>query len=205
MRARLLALFFILPIVSAPSDAGEEARPQEAQCRALYLKRIGDLAEDAADPASIGIRENRQGLQSDATVKAAVAHCQSTMSARQVQCQLSPADCAEDPGKDNPTDPDQTGKQNDPGADPGKEPRENPKATAEECRSVYDHLLSIFATDEVKKKPGGEKLLENWRSPVARQSFQARCESVFHKEDAQCILSSKDPDIARACLLVIPE
>jgi hypothetical protein len=212
MRARFLALIFILLIQSAaaPADEKQGEKPDEASCRALYLKRIGQLAADSLDPASIGIREHRPALQSDATVKAAAAHCQGTMSVRQVQCGLDSSACDREtqkvPGSDTAKTDETPGQTATPEEPPETQPaRENPPATAEECRKVYDHLLSVYATDDVKKKPGGEKLLENWRSPVARQSFQARCEKVFHREDAQCILSSRDPDIARACLLVIPE
>lgn len=187
MRARLLALIFI----SALSAVQADEKPDEASCKALYLKRIADLAA-GSDLAAPGIRLRRPELESEPAVNAAVENCRNTQTIAQVRCALDASACQDT------RQPDQT-------ETPEEPPRDNPPATASECRNVYDHLLSIYATDELLKKPGGEQLLLNWKSAVARQSFQARCEKVFHKQDSECILSSKDPDIARACLLVIPE
>lgn len=198
MRARIFVILLISGFLSHSGQA--EEKPSEASCRALYLKRISALAAQQDEPASPGIRARKKELESEPTIKAAVAHCRANLTARSVQCGLDPESCEE--AAPEKTEPDT---QPLPGKDNTSDPAANPPATADECKKVYEHLLAIYATDELKTKPGGEDLLKNWRSPVARQSFQARCEKVFHKQDSECILSSDDPDIARACLLVIPE
>lgn len=199
MRARIFVILLISGFLSHSGRA--EDKPSEASCRALYLKRISALAVQTDEAAAPGIRARKKELESEPTVKQAVAHCRSNLTVRQVECGLDPDSCEEQvPEKTEPvTEPAL------PGKDDPAPARDNPPATAEECKKVYEHLLAVYATDELQKKPGGEELLKNWRSPVARQSFQARCEKVFHKQDSECILSSADPDIARACLLVIPE
>lgn len=193
MHSRPLALILLLgsAILGSAALAADEKLevPDPGACRALYLSRIEKLSQDSSDVAAPGIELRRKELESEEAVQAAVKRCEASMTREQVRCALDPAKCGQ---SDVPVEPDLPEQAAVP-------------ATAQECTAVYEHLLSVFATEELKKRPGGEQLLENWKSAESRKSFQARCLKAFHKDDAQCILSSKDPDIARACLLVIPE
>ncbi len=193
MRGILAVLLFLFALPIFTEDA-----PDEASCRSLYKKRIEELS-GANDLASFGIADRKKELLSESTVARAVRQCVSSYSAARVACELE-GNCGEPskPDQPEPAKPDQP-------EEPTKPEPPSPPATADGCMKAYNHMLSVYATDEFKKKPGNDRLLQSWNSEVSRKSFQARCLRVFHKSDVDCIVSSADPDYVRACLLLIPE
>jgi len=172
--------------------------PTESECRELYLRRIQDLSQNAMDPASPAILLKRDELLKDEAVAAAVDLCKKNYSAEYVTCAKSAGDPKECGPKDSNVEaPTKT--------EPQAETPPSRIATSEECARSYDYLLSLYATPEFLKKPGAQKMVDNWKSDVSRRSFKSRCTKAFHKQDIDCIFSSKDTDYVRACLLLIPE
>ncbi|MCE9596825.1 MAG: hypothetical protein K8S54_02560 [Spirochaetia bacterium] len=179
--------------------------PTEAACRDMYLKRVEALA-GSTDPIAPGLELKKTELLKEDAVQAAVSHCLMYDSAQYVECARNSKDPQEeckresiDPDKAEPDKTSEKSEKSEPEIKPDR------LATGEECSKAYEHLLALYSTPELKKKPGGEKLVQNWKSDVSRKSFQTRCTTAFHSQDIQCIVSSNDVDYVRACLLVIPE
>lgn len=194
--ALVSVLFFVHPGLS------ENRKADEASCRALYLKQIEELSR-TRDLSAVGIAERKAELLEESTVSKAAHECMAGYSADRVACELK-GDCKS-------SDPDRQ-PEKDPAEDPARDPDQNPDkiapspiATQAQCAQAYDHLLSVYTTEEFTKKPGSDRLIQNWKSDVSRRSFEMRCTKVFHKSDIECITGSRDPDYVRACLLLIPE
>lgn len=187
--------------------------PTEAACRSMYLKRIETLVA-STDPAAPGMQRKKAELLQEDAVEAAVARCLMYDSVEYVECAQSSNDPVKEckrPGADGREETTSDNKSDKPENQEKPDKQEIPEikpdrlATGEECSKAYEHLLSLYSTDELRKKPGGEKLIGTWKSEVSRKSFQTRCTKAFHSQDIQCIVSSRDVDYVRACLLVIPE
>lgn len=170
----------------------------------MYIKRIEGLAA-SNDPAAPGLQLKKADLLSEEAIQAAVSNCLMYDSVEYVACAQTSNDPARECKRGSHTDDSSTEKSEKTEKPAEPEVKPDQLATAEECNGAYEHLLALYSTDELKKKPGGEKLIQNWKSDVSRKSFQKRCITAFHSQDIQCIVSSRDVDYVRACLLVIPE